>query len=120
MRFTIISLAGICALMLAGCQHSKIDAAIPAPPPKPAETGKPTMTTLDRIVGHVIKLNAALKYVVIEFPTGRLPVPNQRLGVYRARQKVGEIVISPQPRENTFAADIVAGDVQVGDEARDD
>jgi hypothetical protein len=114
MRFLQIPFAILCTLALAGCKHEP-DLAV-----KPPVVSKQSMTPLNRVVGHVIKLNSTLKYVLVEFPTGKLPVPNQRLSVYRMGEKVGEIIVSPQSRESTFAADIVNGDAQVGDEARDD
>jgi len=48
------------------------------------------------------------------------PVPqvDQRLGVYRQGQKVGEVKISSQARNSIIAADITQGEANVGDEVR--
>ncbi|MBI3192196.1 MAG: hypothetical protein HYZ36_05970, partial [Pedosphaera parvula] len=50
---------------------------------------------------------------------GRPPVVDQRVNLYRKGQKVGEVRISSQSRNNNFAADIMAGEARVGDEARE-
>lgn len=72
------------------------------------------------IQGKVVALNAELKYVVVDFSLGRLPQPDQKLNVYRAGQKVGELRVSNQSILVNFAADIIAGEAKKGDEVREE
>jgi hypothetical protein len=47
-----------------------------------------------------------------------MPALQQRLGLYRANAKVGEVKISGPQRDNNIVADIIAGECQIGDEVR--
>jgi hypothetical protein len=68
--------------------------------------------------GNVARVNTAGSFVVLNFPTGNLPLKGQRLYVYRQGLRVGEVRISgPNDGDNTVA-DIVAGEAQRGDEIR--
>lgn len=71
-------------------------------------------------VGLIASINTNLRFVVIDFSLSRVPEVEQRLGVYRQGQKVGEVKISgPTINQNTVA-DLVAGEARVGDEVRED
>ena len=50
----------------------------------------------------------------------RLPVVDQRLNIYHNGQKIGEVKVTGPTRDTTIAGDIIAGEANVGDEARDD
>lgn len=85
-------------------------------PPTPP---KPILVPINPLIGKVVLVNGPLRYVVLDFALGRPPTANQRLNVYRKGQKVGEVRISSQSRNNNFAADIMSGEARVGDEARE-
>lgn len=70
------------------------------------------------VVGKVLAVSANFGFVVIDFSFGRVPQPEQRFSIYRQGQKVGEVKISPQVRDNYVAADVVAGNARPGDEVR--
>ena len=84
-----------------------------------ASPPKPVLVPINPLAGKVVLVNEPLRYVVLDFALGRPPVANQRLNVYRKGQKVGEVRISSQSRNNNFAADIMSGEARVGDEARE-
>jgi hypothetical protein len=70
-------------------------------------------------VGRVARVNSGGGFVILSYPLGQLPPVGKRLSVYRDGMKVGELkVTEPQYQQNTVA-DIMAGEVQAGDEARD-
>jgi len=48
-----------------------------------------------------------------------MPKGGQTLFAYRGGLKVGELKISGEQRDNYIVADIVSGDAQPGDDARD-
>lgn len=101
-------------LLLSGCVHHKASA--PAAVAKPA----PTIVTPDySLAGKVVSYNDVGRFVVMNFPSGRMPKMNQHLFLYRAGLKVAEVnVTGPQSNDNTVA-DLVSGDAQIGDEVRD-
>jgi hypothetical protein len=70
--------------------------------------------------GTVKAVNPTSGFVVIDFYLSKLPQVGQRMNVYRRGLKVGEIKISGPEMSRYIAADIVAGEAQVGDEARPD
>ena len=99
--------------------------ATPAPT-KPAEVSKspavalPTIVTPDAsIAGRVVVYNAAGRFVVLSFPPGTMPKLDQSIFLYRGGLKVGEIKITGPQRDSSIVGDVVNGDAQVGDEARD-
>ena len=84
----------------------------------PAKTTKPDMRPINGIRGRIASVNAKSRFVVVDFAASQLPEMDQRLGVYRVGQKVGEIKVSGPFRGPNIAADIVAGEALFGDEVR--
>jgi len=99
---------------LAGCAHHN--------PAKPAAVAQPSPTIVtpdNSLAGKVVSYNSVGRFVVINFPAGRMPNMDQHLFLYRAGLKVAEVnVTGPQSDDNTVA-DLISGDAQVGDEVRD-
>lgn len=69
--------------------------------------------------GKVAKYNTAGRFVVLDFPVGQMPGREQRLFVYRAGLKVGELRVTGPQRDTHIVADLTAGEAQPGDEVRD-
>ncbi len=135
MRVILVLLLG--SGLLVGCKHAK--------PSDPANAGSETVvkksaekessrtksassretgtaarkaTALNEPSGKIASVNPNLRFVVIDFAFNPVPQPDQSLSVYRDGQKVGEVKISAQSRNNIIAADITAGDARIGDEVR--
>jgi hypothetical protein len=119
----------IAAVLISGCAEKK--------PVFPPETYAPgvgpqsstvstsitngsLIVTLDpAATGKVAHVNTTDRFVILNFPLGRVPSNGRQLSLYRHGLKVGEVkVTGPQQDDNT-AADIIAGDAQEGDEVRD-
>ena len=129
----ILTLSG---LVLAGCRHvsppddplaefkpkkAKMDKPATRQTASPAATAQksaPRVTPLNEFSGKVASVNAALRFAVLDFYLTQLPPIEQRLGVYRQGQKVGEVKISGPVRDHNIVADITAGEAQPGDEVR--
>jgi hypothetical protein len=77
------------------------------------------VTPANSLVGKVARINTAARFVVLNFPIGTLPVIDQRLNLYRQGLKVGEVRVTGPQFDDNVVADVVTGDAQVGDEARD-
>ncbi|MCS7091704.1 MAG: hypothetical protein RMN51_12225 [Verrucomicrobiota bacterium] len=71
-----------------------------------------------KLSGKVVSVNPVGRFVVLRFMGGRLPVLGQELSVYRREMKVGEVKVSGPQRDEHIVADIVTGELQVGDEVR--
>jgi hypothetical protein len=71
------------------------------------------------LTGKVARYNEAGRFVVLEFPVGRMPRQEQTLFVYRNGVKVGELKVTGPQREEHIVADLVAGEAQPGDEVRE-
>ncbi len=129
MRLAVISFA----FLLAGCAVPTPDATGSGTRRKPAGSfksaavgtnqkagSKPEVTLDEAVLGTVVSVNPALRFLVMDFPIRRLPVLDQRLNVYRNGQKVGEVKVTGPGRDTTIAGDIMLGEAQVGDEVRED
>ena len=73
---------------------------------------------LDSTLGRVMTVHAKLRFVVVDFSLNQPPAPGTRLEVHREGRKVGVLKAGHFQRESTVAADIVSGEVAVGDEVR--
>lgn len=116
-------------LALTGCVR-KSEKALPPPPTAP-RTGTPVASTEPAFqnpalivtpdvipVGKVALVNATARHVVLTFPLQKTPPLGQRLALYRRGAQVGEVKVTGPQREDHIVADLVAGEAQVGDEAR--
>lgn len=113
------------ALMLSGCAWVKRHTpghhtAKPAAAAKPAPTASRTIVTPDdSLAAKVLTVNTIGRFVVLNFPQGRMPKLEQHLFLYRGGLKVAEVkVVGPQ-QETSIVADILSGDAQAGDTVRD-
>ena len=108
----------LAAILAAGCaskkpSHAKTSAT-------PAGVTLQTIVTQDNsLAAKVASYNATGRFVVLSFPIGRMPRMDQAFFLYRAGLKIGEVKITGPQRDNNIAADLVTGEAQTGDEARD-
>ena len=134
MRFVWVLL--LVVSLLPGCKHANPivapDAMLPGKKPKPAPPRRghatptaasptdkfPRATPFLESKGKVRAIHSTSRFVVIDFYLSRLPQIGQRMNLYRQGLKVGEVKISGPEMSQYIAADIVAGDAQVGDEVR--
>jgi hypothetical protein len=91
----------------------------PLPPGSLSVTNRNTVMTLaNPTSGTVVAVNSGLRFAVLDYSLKTIPPLEQRLGIYRQGQKVGEVKISGPEMDGNIVADIVAGEVQAGDEVR--
>ena len=127
----IVYCVGLCLLIFVGCARKKASEPFMPPPavtpgnlqsasPEPSASGSKLIVTPDsQTHGQVALVNPNQRYLVVSFPVGSLPPVDRRLNVYRNGLKVAEIKITGPQRDFNIAADIVAGECQVGDEVRE-
>ena len=86
----------------------------------PGNRGQPSRPGLvvdERFRGRIATLNPAGQFVVVDFNVGAIPPLRSRLNVYRDDTIVGVGQLTGPARDNLVAADILSGEVAVGDAA---
>jgi hypothetical protein len=68
------------------------------------------------LVGSVSVFNAQGRFVVLDFPVGKMPAMEQVLFVYRRGLKIGEVRVTGPERDHKTVADLISGEAQRGDE----
>ena len=116
------------ALSLSGCAGKKgagrpanaqpVFGTLTAPASKSATTQALIVTPENALVGKVALVNPAGHFVVLNFPLGKMAAVDQHLSLYRRGLKVGEVKVTGPVREDNIVADLVAGEAEVGDDAR--
>ncbi len=107
-----------CVSFLVACASKKqavVKASI-----KPEKTNEVIVVPALSAVGRVAYVNRASRFAVLEYPIGSEPVLRQKLNVYRNKLKVAELTVTGPRNEGNIVADITAGEVQAGDETRED
>jgi hypothetical protein len=84
----------------------------------PAGNEKLIVTPETSLVGKVVRVNESARFAVLNFPVGIVPGLEQRLSVYRRGLKVAEVKVTGPRQDDNMVADILTGEVQVGDELR--
>ena len=118
-------LSGLLAVLLTGCAtgpagSSRGDAAGRLPADPSPDSPLPAMRLDEQVQGRIVSVNAALRFVVMDFPIRKLPALEQRLNIYRGDQKMGEVRVTGPVRDTTIAGDLLSGQAQVGDLVRED
>jgi len=111
------------AVGFSGCASKKGSNALTTPAGGASGGRRPTeaiVTPASGTVGRVTSVNANARFVVLSYPVGILPALERRLNVYRSGLKVAELKVTGPTRDTHTVADILAGDCQIGDEARED
>jgi hypothetical protein len=103
----------------------------PAPAPAPKSKAKaktkaadPNQSQLivtpdDTLAAKVLSVNAVGRFVVLNFPEGKMPKIDQHMYLYRAGLKTAEVKIAGPQKDTSIVADILSGDAQAGDTVRE-
>ncbi len=102
-------------VMATGCASKKNKAAT-----QPAAMVPQAIVTPDlSLTAKVLSVNVVGRFVVLDFPNGRVPSLQQTFFLYRAGLKVGEVKITGPQADNAIVADLTSGEAKVGDTVRD-
>lgn len=124
---TSFSLILLLALALSGCAGKKTTVQRAKTPPRAVAPGANSASATNQtmivkpanpLVGKVAFVNPTARFVVLNFPLGNMAAVDKRLDLYRRGLKVGEVKVTGPAREDNIVADLVAGEAEVGDEAR--
>jgi len=106
------------AMVSAGCLGRGLTARPrPAVAPEPGHVA-PVPTQFGPAPAKIVSVNSELGFVVIDFSGRVMPPVGTRLSVYRGDKNIGAVRITEPVRAMLATADIVQGEVRVGDEAR--
>ena len=117
----LLSVILLGALALSGCARKKAADSGSQPQPRAGArtvTPPPIVTPASALAGKVVGVNSPGRFVVLNFPLGKMAAPEQRLDLYRRGVKVGEVKITGPQREDNIVADLVSGDAELGDDVR--
>jgi hypothetical protein len=120
-RMRIVLLIFVC-LAFCGCsgkRKSAHDDAAFAGLPEESGKKKLIVTVENGLTGKVALVNTTDRFVVLDFPLGKLPKIDQRLSLYRGGLKVGEVRVTGPQYDDNVVADLIAGDSEIGDQVRD-
>lgn len=138
MRLICLLLAG--GLVVSGCAHRAKDSAqaekkaekkaatkkeakpktLPAPvvSSHTVTNNNQIYTLVEQSAGKVYSVNQVSRFAILDYGLNPLPPVDQRLNVYRNGAKTGELKVTGPAMNSQIAADILAGDIQPGDETR--
>ena len=114
-KFRTAAMCLLLASVVGGCASN--------PPPRPVPQPQPSRLELAPSQfgpgpAKIVSANPELRFVVIDFSSRVMPPIGTRLDVYRGEKNIGAVQITEPVRARLATADIVEGDVRVGDEAR--
>lgn len=121
-----VTLAVVClaSLLLGGCSSTQAPGH-PARNDTPLNASKAgpshaiTIRPARVLNGRIVIVNGEAGVCVVNFPIGQLPPLDATLTVYRHGIRTGEIKVTGPTRDDNIAAEILIGDIQADDEARD-
>lgn len=100
--------------------RTQVQPANPTTPAVAPQRTEPAVRPVNALSATVREVNTRLRFVILDYGPGKVPQLDQKLGVYRGTDKVGEIKISGPYRGTTVAADITAGEAKFGDQVREE
>ncbi|HSY43857.1 MAG TPA: hypothetical protein VK811_08085 [Candidatus Acidoferrum sp.] len=77
------------------------------------------VTPDESLAAKVLKVNTVGRFVILNFPQGKMPKLDQHMFLYRAGLKTAEVKIVGPQQDTSIVADIISGDAQEGDTVRD-
>ena len=103
-----------------------VAAGCPKRGPSPGDSGvpdakkpyEPAPSQFGPAPAKVTLVRADLKFVVIDFSSLVMPPVGTKMRVFRDGKRIGEVQITEPVRMRAATADILEGDLQVGDEVR--
>lgn len=119
MRFCPLPILVLAAALASGCASSHHADAVAKPTAGETKAPTPIVTPDDMLSGKVSYYNSVGRFVVLTFPVGVMPKPEQTLFLYRGGLKVAELLVTGPQTDNNIVADLVSGEAQTGDEVRD-
>ena len=87
------------------------------PVPQPTQA-TPASSQFGPAPAKIVSMNSDLQFVVIDFSSRVMPAVGTSLNVYRGDKIVGAVRITEPVRARLATADILQGDVRVGDGVR--
>ena len=115
-RMVVINVA--LALLSLGCAWMKPSTTKQPPPaPVPAKAqAQPVPQELGATTPKIVSVNAEQKFAVVDFKSQSLPEAGTILNAYHGGKRVGAVRVTQPVRAPYATADVVEGDVRLGDD----
>ena len=91
----------------------------PAPKGQTQDQTSLIVTPDDTLAAKVMTVNTVGRFVVLNFPEGKMPKMDEHMYLYRAGLKTAEVKIVGPQQDTSIVADIISGDAQAGDTVRE-
>ena len=79
---------------------------------------EPSPAQFGAAAAKIVSVNSDLGFVVVDFASRTVPTVGTQVSVYRGDKRIGAVRITEPVHTPLATADIVEGEVRVGDEAR--
>ena len=114
---SLLLLALVC--LLPGCiGHKRHNPGPSTAKPAPVQS-KSILQPDASLAATVLSVNASGRFVVLNFPVGRLPKLDLHMFLYRNGLKTAEVKIVGPVQDANIVADILSGEAQAGDTVSD-
>ncbi len=109
-------MVGLVAALLSGCLGGGATAPAGTPAAPAGARLEPSATETGG--ARVASVNTELRFAVVDFAAQPMPPVGTRVNIYRGDKRVGTVRITEPVHAPLATADVVDGEVRVGDEAR--
>ncbi|HUJ71989.1 MAG TPA: hypothetical protein VLZ30_07080 [Verrucomicrobiae bacterium] len=108
----------VAMMLFSGCAGSgtTVRARTAAKPGNPVQ--QPSPAPLGPPAARIVSVNADLGFVVVDFGSLTVPTPGTQVSIYHGGKRVGVVRITEPVHAPLATADVVEGEVRMGDEAR--
>ena len=112
------AVSGAAMVLFSGCLGSgTIVPARTAAAPRNARL-EPSPAQLGAATARIVSVNSDLGFVVVDFASQTVPTPGTQVSVYRGDKRVGAVRITEPVHTPLATADVIEGEIRLGDEAR--
>ena len=111
-------MSGALVVLFSGCLGSKASAPSRAATRPSGAYLEPTPAELGAVPARIVSVNSEHSFVVIDFGSQVVPAAGTQVNVYRGDKRAGAVRITEPVRAPFATADVLEGQVRVGDETR--
>jgi len=112
------AVSGMAMVLFSGCVGSGTTVpARTAATPSNARL-EPTPAQMGATTAKIVSVNPDLGFVVVDFGSRPVPTPGTQVGIFRGDKRVGAVRITEPVHVPLATADVIEGEIRLGDEAR--
>ena len=112
------AVSGAAMVLFSGCLGSGTVAPARTAATPHATRLEPSPAQLGAATARIVSVNSDLGFVVVDFASQTVPTPGTQVSVYRGDKRVGAVRITEPAHPPLATADVIEGEIRLGDEAR--